>query len=171
MKVVTNEEAWLLHSDISSRLRVIGVWKVENPTHMHTYIRSLAKNYIFRPFLLSEYSDTNISNFFSRNHNSLNEKAKCMLHTSKLTCICIFQKNHISEGKCKLPLNAFHDIYVKICYCFEQNSLKITYYWRIQYLHPISLLNSPPPSQPRFAFYKILPNEKKFEQNSAEKTC
>ena len=44
---------------------------------VNTYIRTLAKNHIsrrFRPY--SEYSDTNISNFFSRKHSFRSEEAK-----------------------------------------------------------------------------------------------
>ena len=69
-KIVTIKEAWLLHwctkfqLDISSRLWVIGVWKVENRahahihththTHTHTHIQTSAENHI---------SNTNVSKF------------------------------------------------------------------------------------------------------------
>ena len=84
MKIVTNKELWLLHwctkfhIDISRHLWVIGVWIVENRTHTHThtYIRTPAKNDISHVLDYSEYSDTNISNFFLRKQSFLRDEAK-----------------------------------------------------------------------------------------------
>ena len=60
MRIVTIKGLWLLHwctkfhIDISSRLWIIGLWNVENQTHMHThkYIPTPAKNHISRRFRL-----------------------------------------------------------------------------------------------------------------------
>ena len=60
LKIVTIKVLSLLHLctkihiDISSRLRVIGVWKVENRTHTdtHSYIQTASKNHISRHFRL-----------------------------------------------------------------------------------------------------------------------
>ena len=73
MKIVTIQ-GWLLlhwctkfHIDISSRLWIIEVWNVENRTrtrtHTHTSGRQL-KIIFFEVLDYSEFSDTNISNFF-----------------------------------------------------------------------------------------------------------
>ena len=67
MKIVTLKGLWLFHwcrkfhIDISSRLWVIGVWNVENWTD--TPGRQLKITFL-DVLDSSEYSDTNISNFF-----------------------------------------------------------------------------------------------------------
>ena len=79
MKIVTIKGLWLLHwcikfhIDIASRSLVIGVWNVENRMHTYTYTRIHTHTFgrqLKIKFLdvlnYSQYSDTNISNFFSR---------------------------------------------------------------------------------------------------------
>ena len=86
MKIVPIKGLWLLHwctkfiIDISSRLWVIGVWNIENRTHMHTRVHTSGRQLkiTFLDVLdYSEYSDANISKFFfSRKHSFLNKEAK-----------------------------------------------------------------------------------------------
>ena len=70
MKIVMIEGAWLLlcctefQLDISNRLWIIVVWKLESRSHTHTYIRMPVKIIFLDVLDHSEYSDTNISIFF-----------------------------------------------------------------------------------------------------------
>ena len=72
MKIVTIKGLWFhwwtkFHIDISSRLWVIGVWNIENRTHTRTHTHTCRRQLkiTFLDVLdYSEYSDTNISNFF-----------------------------------------------------------------------------------------------------------
>ena len=71
MRISTIKGAWLLHCctkfqfDISSRLRIIVVWKLESRarTHIHTFGHQL-KIILLDVLDHSDYSDTNISNIF-----------------------------------------------------------------------------------------------------------
>ena len=81
IKIVTSEEAWLLHCctelqlDVSSHSWIIVVWKLESQAHVHIHARIY--KIVFHDVLdCSEYSDTNTSIFFYENIASSVRKQK-----------------------------------------------------------------------------------------------